>query len=794
MLQDKVEKTDKIYLVLLCIIIALLHLFVGSSHQEPKIIFETIIIIVGLTYILIKKIQNKENIIIKGKIDILMLLMIIAMLIPLIIKTYYSLNDTINFFIDFMCVYVIYILARNVIKTKKELNLVIDVTLVSSIIIVIFGLDELYYNVFLKFLDFINSAKSNAYGMVSTIGYSNPVAVYMTFLSFLALGRYLCVKNSWIKSLYFSYIQIAMIGFVFGNSRALMVIFPIVFIIYLIVLKDNKNILQSILVMGLNIVIAYIFQAVCNKLVTNNFTLWLAFSVTIIIIYFMSLLINNIIKKINVKINKKKFLIAFISIILLVIVYCVSVKNISKPIDVKESKHIMELLGLKNNYDYNIKFEINAEIQEDTETEEGNDSVKNEKDDMIYDSIKDTSSTSSKTRLTIVCFNSRREQGRVEEQIILNGEQTLEFNIRTEDDFERIMIYIYNPEYEQNKVTLKHIYINDKEYIASFKYLPYDLVRMIRTINFRTVSVHERLDFYKDALKLASNHLIFGAGGKTYANHIKPYQTYVHGYNSESHSYIIDMLLNYGIFGLLTYIAILVVTIYTGIITIKQKRKIEDNNLPLYVSILFGITTFTLHAFIDFDLVYLLTLSMYYMFIGVLNNEDKNLKIKKIEITDYVMVIVLAIILTITSSRCVANYFAKKGEYKKAYSICNYVENVKYKILNDAHNCGDKYTVEEYLPIYTKDEKYKNNMEIIKMYYFVIYENLIDGIYTKVEKNLEKLYLYITENDNFSKVNESKIEIKNYMIEVLIKDLETYDKALNDEGIKMWYNKFNELL
>ena len=87
MQQNKEEKIDKLYLTLLCIIIVLLHLFIGSSHQEPKAILQTIIITIGLTYIIIKKIQSKKNIVIKGKIDILMLLLLIATFIPIIIIT-----------------------------------------------------------------------------------------------------------------------------------------------------------------------------------------------------------------------------------------------------------------------------------------------------------------------------------------------------------------------------------------------------------------------------------------------------------------------------------------------------------------------------------------------------------------------------------------------------------------------------------------------------------------------------------------------------------------------------------
>lgn len=57
---------NKIYLTLLCIIIPMLNLFIGSNHQEPKTILETTILLIGISFI-IKTTQKEKNIIIKGK-------------------------------------------------------------------------------------------------------------------------------------------------------------------------------------------------------------------------------------------------------------------------------------------------------------------------------------------------------------------------------------------------------------------------------------------------------------------------------------------------------------------------------------------------------------------------------------------------------------------------------------------------------------------------------------------------------------------------------------------------------
>lgn len=789
------NKTDKIYLVLLCIIIAMLNLFIGSNHQEPKTILETIILTVGLTYIAIKKIQSKKNIIIKGKIDIAMLLLVIATVIPILIKSYYSLNDTINLAIEYACVYVIYILARNLLKTKKEINIAIDVTLISSIVIIIFGLDKLYFNIFEQFLDFIGSAKSNAYGMTSTIGYSNPLAAYMSLLSFIALGRYQCTENKWLKALYSSYIQIAMIGFVFGNSRALMVMYPIIFVIYLITLKDSQKRLQSIAIIGGNVLIAYIFQAICNKIVTSNFMLWLLFILDLVLVYLLSLIINKITAKVKLKINKKKVLITIAIIILLLITYCIAVKDIGEPVTLNKAEKIY-ILGLKNNQNYNIKINLNATIN----LEENADLNKNINTDIntnLNENIEN-----EQVKLVITNYTSQRTQEQVQEIILQNGEQNLEFNIQTSQNFERMVINIVGGRNEDDKVTVNHIYINNKEYIVNYKYLPNSIIRMFRTLNPRTVSIYERIEFCKDSLKLAQNHLIFGAGGNAFANHIKPYQTYTHGYNKESHSYILDLLLNYGIFGLLIYIAILVITILNAYKAIKKGRKEEgNNNIALYISILFGILLFTLHAMMDYDLNYLVTISIYYMIIAILNNDDKKIEqeknkeicIKLVNIIDYGIIIAITAILTLTIPRCYADHLVKQKEYEKAYGLCKYSEELKFQMVDKAYKNKDITALDEFVTLYVKDEKYKRNFYILDKFRYVTIANLKKGNYEIAIKNMEAFYKYVTQNDNVSKVNESEMKLKNQIIAQFIKEVGKREGALENEQIANWYNKFLNL-
>jgi hypothetical protein len=766
------KKTEKIYLVLLCIIIAVLNLVIGSNHQQPKTYMQIAIILVSLTYIMIKKIQKEKNIIIKSKIDIAITLLVIATAIPLIIKSYCSLNDTINYLLQYICIYAMYILARNVLKTQKQINIVIDVTLIASTLIVIFGLDKLYYNIFADFLEKINSMKSSAYGMVSTIGYSNPLVAYMSVLSMFALGRSLCQEKAY-KNWYVVYIQIAMIGFAFGNSRAMMLIYPLIFIMYLFLIKDNQKRLLSIFTIGSNIVIAYIFQGICKSIVTSNLMLWGIFILDLLFVYVLNLVVSKLINKIHIKINKKKFFMAVLIILLVCMVYFLIAKNIEKPIEADEKNEKIFIYGLKNNTSYNIKIDLDYNVQ-----------------------------TSETATLSINDYTSKREETLLEEVNLQNGNQVLEFNITTSDEFDRIRIKVINEEFAINKVTINNIYINGKKYIANYKYLPNSVMRMLKSLNFRNVSVYERIVFAKDSLNLAKENLIFGAGGRTFRNHIKYYQTYQHGYNNESHSYILDLLLNYGLVGIAIYLGILAITILNICKMVKKYRNSSDaskiKDYIMYISIVAGMFMIILHSIVDYDLEYLVIITMFYMFIGVMNKDDKIIEGKKAtniirNLIDYAVIIVFTASLISCIERYHAEYFISKGEYEKAYEYCKYYDALKYNIILKAYKEEDEETLEKYLLLYVKDEKYKNQFVMYDKFNYLIKKKLERNDYDGAIKNLEECYTYITENDNISSVYVEESKIKEILIERTLHWIEKDPQTLQNEKIAGWYNKFSSL-
>ena len=116
------KKIDKIAYVVILISIVLLNVFIGSNIKDPIWLIQLIVSVFTVVYIIVKKIGKEKNIIIKGKIDIAVLVFMISTILPFIFKTYASLEGTINFILKYWSFFGFYILVRNVIVEQKQSN------------------------------------------------------------------------------------------------------------------------------------------------------------------------------------------------------------------------------------------------------------------------------------------------------------------------------------------------------------------------------------------------------------------------------------------------------------------------------------------------------------------------------------------------------------------------------------------------------------------------------------------------------------------------------------------------
>lgn len=97
------EKFDKITNKVIILVIILLNIFIGSNIKSPIWIIQTLISVYAFIYVFIKKIICKEkNVIIKGKIDVIVLLFMISTIIPYIAQRYVTLDRNNKFYIKIL--------------------------------------------------------------------------------------------------------------------------------------------------------------------------------------------------------------------------------------------------------------------------------------------------------------------------------------------------------------------------------------------------------------------------------------------------------------------------------------------------------------------------------------------------------------------------------------------------------------------------------------------------------------------------------------------------------------------
>ncbi len=300
--------TEKIGFIIILSTIVLLNIYIGSNIKEPIWIIQAIISTFTLIYLIINKICKKKNLIIKSKIDIVVLLFMISTILPLLFNQYATFEGTCNFILKYWSVYGLYILVRNIVINEKRVNIVIQTVIITSLIPIIFGIDKFTFNRSEPFLDFINAVKieNNEGRMISTFGYANTLAAYLSLTIALSIGQFL--KTNKLKKLLYA--------------------------IYIIIAGITVILTQSKFVLALDAFLIFIF------------------------------IIKGIVDK---KISKKWIISGIVAVIVFFIYFFIAIQ-IDKPVEITETDKTLVIRGFEPNTDYEFKLNINAESDKEYDT------------------------------------------------------------------------------------------------------------------------------------------------------------------------------------------------------------------------------------------------------------------------------------------------------------------------------------------------------------------------------------------------------------------------------------------
>ena len=524
---------NKIHYYLIFILMLLLLLW------PFKLIYQLTISIVLLLLDLIIFIFIRKTIKL-DKLDIVLGIFPLLNLLILIFKLNvlpFNLNLT-NLIIESSIIYSCLILRRTILKDN---NIVLLLELLSvfymlvGILCVSLSNDLILINISSYFGDTYINSIDRFYG---TLNYPNASGLIGVLGAISSL--YLISNDDSNKYLHLFCFNITIMLFLFTFSKMMtidLIIVLFIYILYLIIYKNNKeisNVINSIIsVIIPSLISISLFR---SYLINHNVLLFL---IEIIVLIIISFIIYYIFSKIN------KFIKTIIFIVLITIIVYLTIKPISKPLEISNVK------DSNNYYIADFYLEDNTEYTISIDYE-------NRKNEKIY--------------LVEYYLNGLIPTDR---KVKVFTNNTITFN--TKDNFEYYMIYIEGIDKYTN-LKINSIDINGKKVYLDYKFIPYQIIHQLELLKYDKESVTHRFWYYNDCLKyIKDNGYLVGHGYNSFKYYSYGNSRYL---EDTPHSYPLQLWIDYGIYGLFLYIFIIIY----GLSNIILYRKNKDN---LIYSLLF---------------------------------------------------------------------------------------------------------------------------------------------------------------------------------------------------------------
>ena len=247
-------------------------------------------------------------------------------------------------------------------------------------------------------------------------------------------------------------------------------------------------------------------------------------------------------------------------------------------------------------------------------------------------------------------------------------------------------------------------------------------------------------------------------------------------YSANVHSNILDIWMSFGIISLIAFISILVLILKNVKDIIKNRSDIKVYRMQ--VAMLISILIIFLHSCMDMDFSFITIGILFYLLVALSSSKDKELKTKKIEIIDYIIVIAFAVITTINILGLTSDLL-KESNPKLSSKLSPWNEQYMYNDIVGTQNPNeyDKENMQKMIN-YMKKEPYSQQQQWITTY---LASNISRGLEQEgYEANVEGIDFWI----DFWRNN--KIESKydsNMIIQKINNELEILMAMNNLENI-----------
>ena len=719
------KSVSKIVIVLLTVVFIGMFITKGAYFRTDIIGFNFLLILIGLGYIgysVYENIKEEQNL--KFSVmDVAVVIYSLSYSLPIIFNTVASRGDSflgaikyIGFGCTYFCVKKIFNLERK--ERLSYLDIFFKIFAAVSTVFCILGLDELSIKAFSGILKLVGIKYVAAdFRLSSIFQYANASAIFIALGSFIML--YLCMnaKNIKTKVIYLAILYLHVMSLFLTQSRTAIALLVLIALTVVFLIKDkfirNKVITMELFTIGYTAVFyTVLYQFV--KLQTREQILIL-FTVSGLIYTFITGFYLVFAKEFKKVIESKKYIITFstLSVMLLVGIVALMFGLKTNLVVTQLEKRKVKVDGKKD-----IPFTISLNASEDFR--------------IAVDGL-------DKSHITVYTkeYNKNDLKGKEIKDIVPKNDQI---------KYIEISFMTANSNYEVNKIL-----VGNNNITPDYLLIPYDLVYKLQDVLIGSSSFKERMKYYRDGLNFAKENLIIGKGAYTFRNMYQYFQT--EGYISkEAHSYLLDILLDTGLVGFISYIVIIGCCIKKLFFALQTEKEcnIRYANLTALFSLL------VLHSTVDLDFSFNIILMVFAVIIANIP-EYKEYELKYGTVKSVVAISLILGYFIIATRMYIADNILNSVQKDKSRDFSKKVKKMKIARMLD-----------------------NNTFEISKEYIDVCEENK-KKLKTKALKNT------ITKSEK-QEVTDLLIEIRKTSLDIYAKN--PYNKKALEEVAKAYIRNF----
>ena len=575
-IEGKMKKISGVLDILVCLLLFISSLYKGAFYKEDALFINMIICLLGLVCLSVKLVANivDNKKIVKSKIgtivDSLVVFMPIAYFFPVLFGTYASMENAIFESIRYVNFAIIYFIVRTTSNKKVYLTSIMLI----GIILAILGIDEITYRCFenvLKPLS-INYISSSGKVISSTLQYANVTALIMLISNIILQSKVIKnitkikdgvgIKFKILVSIELFSLILLQSAIVLTTSRMNILLMIIASFIYFVVCIKNKEKKEALAII-LFLLAAFVLVASIDSylLIQNNLMIWVTYLITLVLIVsavFLNSIFNKnsckITRNINNKLDIKKIIILIVAIISVLFIL-----NIKCKLTLEDSTGSGNIVtrniycDFKNtmNVDIDLDFERNDNFQLD-----------------IYE-IKEDLSKKLVLSITKLSVKDGKYNGIIN---LNNNVKKLQLEFKTID----------------SRVSINSLKLNDENIALSYMFMPDTIMFRLKDTFVEDTNNSLRLTYYKDALKLFNTSKLIGIGGEGFKARYQEVQTKAY-ISSETHSAPLQILVESGIIGFITFLGICVFLVIIVLNLLKNKS--EDGFSYFLIVLIFLITS-----------------------------------------------------------------------------------------------------------------------------------------------------------------------------------------------------------